>query len=145
MKFAASAAALTFLGTANAFEAVLQSIDSYGRILSTDTTEFQPGEDFSIQVNLAVAPQLLDVITLETEGYGVKSCDLYVNSNYRDTLLKKDMTMCEFPHHEFGKNFLGRMGLANYLNYNFVYGDLTFICTATDVTLKKDKDIGCES
>lgn len=56
--------------------------------------------------------------------------------------IKKNLGMCEFPYHEFGSNFVGEMAW-DFKSKAIKNPDVHFVCTATDVTVKKDKTIEC--
>lgn len=56
--------------------------------------------------------------------------------------IKKDLQMCDFPYHEFGSNFVGEMRLGGS-KMSKRNASVNFICTATDVTVKKDNTIEC--
>ena len=96
-------------------QATLTTTDSAGRVLSTETVDFVPGERFKVKVDLDIAPRVLDTLSFTTTNYGVQSCDFWVVNKEAGHYAKiaQNVDMCAWPSHSFGKNFEGKMSLAN--------------------------------
>lgn len=99
-----------------------------------------------VNVDLNIAPHILDTLTLQTTKYAVTDCDFILKNDMGNnmTMLRRNVNVCDWPYHKFDSNFEGKMGLHNNQVYAF-QGDLFLKCRTSDVTVKKDKNLGCSS